>query len=302
MVEKKEQHFVPKSYLAAWSDPETPAKQTPYVHTFLKDGSGHKRKSPSNVFWMPDLYTRFAPNGERDLSIEDWLCGVEGRFVQARNHVLNGNNPDEDCIADIFLFVSTMITRIPRQIERFQTFWKRIETVASDITINPNAKPIPSLNRHEESISLSMEDVRKAANDPMGTWFPITVAQHAEAMAQFYGLTILVRDDYPPFLTNDNPAATYDVRSEERRHPFRGGLSSPDLQIVMPASPSMAFHFKHSDERFLGIKKIDGRQVNEINFRTIIKSQERFVSDRADLDFVCLMLEFIRRKSDTTFK
>ena len=42
----KKQHAVPASYLAAWTDPETPAGHTPYVYIHTKDGAMVRKKAP----------------------------------------------------------------------------------------------------------------------------------------------------------------------------------------------------------------------------------------------------------------
>lgn len=69
MVANKNQHGVPDSYLQAWTDPSRPPHYEPFVNLFNLQGSEHRRRSPKNVFNMPDLYTIFSGE-ERDLSLE----------------------------------------------------------------------------------------------------------------------------------------------------------------------------------------------------------------------------------------
>jgi hypothetical protein len=54
VLKHKSQHFIPRSYLAAWRDPETPEGQEPYVWRFSKDGSQSKNKAPQNIFTETD--------------------------------------------------------------------------------------------------------------------------------------------------------------------------------------------------------------------------------------------------------
>jgi hypothetical protein len=40
--------------------PNKPELYEPFVHIFNRRGGEHRRKSPKNIFNMPDLYTIFA--------------------------------------------------------------------------------------------------------------------------------------------------------------------------------------------------------------------------------------------------
>jgi hypothetical protein len=56
-VKHKRQHYVPKSYLQAWCDPNCPPGQTPYVWVFSKGGGRVRKKSPEKLFRETDMYT-----------------------------------------------------------------------------------------------------------------------------------------------------------------------------------------------------------------------------------------------------
>ena len=104
MAKYKKQHYIPKCYLKAWCDPETPVDHTPYIWTFQKDTKTGKRKAPENIFHASDLYTIWDANGNRDLTIEHGFSGLEKLFsdirrkkISLRNHLRTKN---------ILLFVS----------------------------------------------------------------------------------------------------------------------------------------------------------------------------------------------------
>src|ERR1700704_3168622 len=84
----KAQHWIPKCYLRAWTDPNTPVGHNPYVHVFSKDGSASRKKSPENLFTETDLYTIHLPDGGRDLRLEQGLCGLEASFSTIRRDYL----------------------------------------------------------------------------------------------------------------------------------------------------------------------------------------------------------------------
>jgi len=81
MAEKKKQHIIPRCYLQAWCDPNTPAGQLPFIWRISKDGSSKQKRSPKKSFTATDMYTIQLPNGDRNLVIEDTLAKVETDFV-----------------------------------------------------------------------------------------------------------------------------------------------------------------------------------------------------------------------------
>src|SRR6266851_4585058 len=80
----KNQHWVPRCYLEAWCDPESPEGQEPYVWRWEKDGNARKRKAPNKIFTEKDLYTLKRPDGTRDLGLEHGLGGLESDFAKIR--------------------------------------------------------------------------------------------------------------------------------------------------------------------------------------------------------------------------
>src|SRR4051812_9275018 len=84
----KAQHWIPRSYAAAWVDPDKPAQHEPFLNIVTKDGSAVRRRAPENVFTETDLYTITLPNGARDLRLEHGLSQLEAAFVQVRRDFL----------------------------------------------------------------------------------------------------------------------------------------------------------------------------------------------------------------------
>lgn len=295
MTAKKNQHYVPKSYLAAWCDPEIPEGHEPYVHLFLRDGSGHKQKSPHNIFAMTDLYTSFGIDGNRDLTVEDAFSTLEGKFVSVRNGLLDGNDLTADDLSVLFTFTGAMMVRVPPQIEHMRRFWHRLYTIAADVRIVPGSKPLPIINPSSKQ-ALSLADVTETVRNPMGTWFPEAVKAHVDGLLEYFTVTILLNETDTPFVTSDNPAVRFDTLHERRETIFRGGLSSPGMEVTLPASPRMALLFQHGSGYLLGYRYADANDVADINMRTIAFAEERFVTDRADPSFVQAVTELIRQK------
>lgn len=294
MVAKKDQHFVPRSYLAAWCDPETPKDREPYVHLFLRDGSGHRRKAPRNIFAMPDLYTGLGAAGERDLTVEDAFSILEGRFVAVRRRLLEGEDLADEDVSVLFTFAGAMMARTPPRIAHVRQFWERVQTVASSVRVVPGAKPLPTLGR-TAGRGMRLADLAEVVRNPMGTWFPEAVKAHVDGLVQFYGVTILFNETGTPFVTSDNPAVQFDTHHDRRKMLFRGGLASPAVEVTLPASPTLALVFRHGPRPLHGYRFADAEDVFDINMRTILFASERFVVDRADAGFVATITEAVRR-------
>jgi hypothetical protein len=84
----KRHHWVPKCYLGAWADQNTPVGFTPYVHVFPKEGGESMRRAPAKLFRETDLYTISLPDGRRDLRLEKGLSGLEKDFTEIRKEFL----------------------------------------------------------------------------------------------------------------------------------------------------------------------------------------------------------------------
>lgn len=91
-MKHKKQHWIPKSYLKAWCDLNTPPYQTPYVWVFPREGGEGKNKSPKNLFYESEMYTIIEKDGERDLYLEKILSEIENQFTSVRRKVLYKKN------------------------------------------------------------------------------------------------------------------------------------------------------------------------------------------------------------------
>lgn len=286
-MKHKDQHWVPRSYLEARVDPETPDNYKPYVHLFNRTGQAHKKKSPAKVLHMPHLYTIF--NGaSRDLSIEHTFGQWEDAFIKVRKKIeLDADLAEED-VADLYVFAGALMVRPPHYIEHFAGQWRDIVARARTIKVNPNVKPLPSLT---QGPSLSLDEAQRYGDDPMGTWFLDNLATTIDVLAKRFGIDVLVNQSEHPFLTGDNPAVTYHPPVSERFRLMPRGLGSPGCEVTLPISPRYALLFRHKEPTLHNYLVADWETVFEMNFRTITRAKETIVSDREDLYFVKTILD-----------
>jgi Protein of unknown function (DUF4238) len=114
MMDNKDQHWIAISYLMGWADPNRPEHYEPFVHLFDRQGGDHRRRSPANIFSMPELYTIFR-GAERDLSLERHFGRLERDFVRARKVIESDSQGGPDEIAAVYGFVAAMLARPPHR-------------------------------------------------------------------------------------------------------------------------------------------------------------------------------------------
>jgi Protein of unknown function (DUF4238) len=289
-----DQHWVPKSYLQAWTDPNRPAHYEPFVHLFNRQGGEHRRRSPKNIFNMPDLYTIFV-GAERDLSLERHFSRFEGEFVRVRGLIETAGYGGSSEVASLYAFVAAMLARPPHKIEGTKQQWSSIVAKARTVRIDPNVPPIPTLGRRGPGFTL--DEAQRLVDDPMGTWFPHSLNAHIRALTERFGCDMLINGSPHPFLTSDNPAVIYFPPVEDGRHLPPRGLGSPGCEITMPVSPTHTLRFTHKPPGVHDWIVLDWEGVFEINFRTITRAHTTIVSDRPDLFFVQTILDLVAEVS-----
>jgi len=133
-MEHKDQHTVPRSYLQAWCDPNTPTCHIPYVWRFEKDGDGQRRKAPENIFTEREMYTLVGPDGARDLTLERSLAGIEEAFAKLRDTVLERRAPisSEGKFA-LCAFVGAMSTRTVGMRDHWRRQWQQTLDIGEEI-------------------------------------------------------------------------------------------------------------------------------------------------------------------------
>lgn len=286
MVKNRKQHTAPNCYLKAWVDPETPPNQTPYVHLFDLHGGSPRRKNPAKILRMPDLYTIFR-EGERDLRIEEFFSKVESDFVRVRRLIEAQQLGTGGDAADLCAFVGVMIARPPHRIDFMKEQWASIAKKMREIRVNidPAIPPIRSLS---SGPSTNLAQVQEHADNPMGTWFPDTVATYIEAVSSRFGCDVLVNETVEhSFLTSDSPAVIYHPPvSDPRFRLIPRGLGSPGCEITLPVSPRFALLFRHKAPGIHALIHADWECVFEVNHRTITGARETIISDKPDIYFV----------------
>ena len=282
----KRQHWVPRSYLASWCDPDTPPGQEPYVWLFQKDGTNVKRRAPDNIFHETDLYT-IDVGGQRDLTLEHGLSTVESQFVRIRNEVLRRRQPlsDEDVVW-LLIFIAAAKARTRAMRDHMQEQWsgmlKKLDRFKDEVEqATPEkrarilaAAPLASSDRES---GIPYEAVKEMAEKPLQTALPMFISSQVQAFRRMK-LGILFHDFKPGFVTSDNPCVWFDPESYKYPPLFRSpGLAMPTVEVTLPISPRQMVILSHQDALNGYIPLYQSAVVNELNRRSRFLCDEHFV-------------------------
>jgi hypothetical protein len=270
-MERGKQHWVPSSYLEEWCDPECPSGYTPYLWRFLKGESTGQRKAPSTIFRETDFYTINGPQGERDLSLENWLGTMENRFRHIRDGTIAHSEPLEAEEKVWFCaFVAAMHFRTRAQRDALQQQWGHALEIMEDLK-QVFERMTPEERRNQRRIeplggttgeSLSMAEVQRLADKPIQRMLPSIVRQDLPVLSRM-NLTIFTTDDDIGFVTSDNPCAWLDPE-RPRKPPSRSCPGPKTYLAIRPRLPSRtaattrqgqsAAPFFRADEKDRGVR------------------------------------------------
>jgi Protein of unknown function (DUF4238) len=282
----KGQHWIPKSYLRAWIDPQVPAGQTPYVNLFSRDGKIVKRKSPSNIFKESDLYTIDLTSSGRDLRLEHNLGRLEAEFALLRDGVMTKRHKiTDDGLITLSIFAAAMHVRTPMMRDHHSRFWHDVLDLYEIYTRNvePQKVRTEAASYGSERQGMSLEQVQRMVDQTLQCMLLPFIRAEAKSLSGMQ-LLILCTDNDPGFITSDAPVVWYDPDGNGngcvRRSP---SFRDPKLEISVPVSPSQSLLFSHGRRQVCYVDVQDDAVV-EINARTRFHCNNHFVVRRAYLE------------------
>lgn len=286
-MKHKTQHWIPQSYLAAWTDPDVPDGQEPFVWVVPKDGGTPRKKAPKNLFAESDMYTIHLPDGSRDLSLEHGLSDLESRFATIRREVLETRGEiDEEARLVVAAFTAAMHARTPKQRDHWQAQWQGL---LDDMDAMQRAMLAKSPKERAEFAraigpiqtsgpSMSHDDVRRLAKEPL----QVTLAAQidAEVGALFaMDCALMYTDADPGFITSDAPCIWWDAEARNRPWPYNAvGVAFPTIEILLPVSPHCALMLNRKGRS--GYFDLTEPLVDEFNRYVRAYANESFVVQR----------------------
>jgi hypothetical protein len=275
--EHKSQHFVARTYLKSWCDPETPDRMEPYVWVFDGDGSHGRPKAPKKLFQGTDFYTIPIPNGGRDLVLEHRLQELEDQFARIRDEKLVPERPvTAEEGAYLFAFMIAMSFRTEAHRERRRAEWRQVLEAmerAAQLTNEQGRSPTVrfSFSPDPDAHSLSIDDVSKIVERPMQYLLPTEIATYLPLMAGM-GMMVMRTDDPIGFISSDDPCIWLNDKMNAGPPVIRD-LGA--FGILMPLSPQQMLFLNPATSCYGRATSLDF--VNKLNRMTVAHASAEIV-------------------------
>lgn len=239
----KKQHYIPKVYLAAWCDPDTPSQMQPYVWVFDRAGGLGKKRAPHKIFTETDFYTISRPDGSRDLKIEHALSKVErGLKNLTTNFIARRRQLPSPQKTKLIEFIAAMHGRTPQTRDIQLRLWKskldaallQKHKLRDSVVLQSSHKAAAA--HYGASSQTSLDTLRKAIESPMQYLVP---GAFNEALPALSRMTITVFfTDLPSFITSDCPVTWFDPTVPRAKYlTHETSLSDDGIEVTMPLSP-----------------------------------------------------------------
>jgi len=274
----RSQHYIPRSYLSAWCDPNTPSGMQPFVWTFDPSGGVGRKRAPQNLFTETDIYTIFRPDGSRDLRIEFELSKLEqGLKRLITDFVASHRQLPRLRQSQLIAFIAAMHGRTPEAREIQRTLWQ--QTLDAD-----EAKTIaPGSTAHSGA---ELRSLRKAVASPMQFLLPGAMMDGLPAFSEMT-MTIMCSVE-PGFITSDSPVTWFDPTvPRERFLTHKSSLADPGIEVAMPLSPRHTIILHHPMTRVekpVRYVRASATTVAALNRRTAHYANKALVSWKDGFD------------------
>lgn len=289
----KKQHYIPKVYLAAWCDPETPSRMQPYVWMLDPAGGPGKKRAPHKLFSETEIYTISRPDGSRNLKIEHALSRVEqGLNDLIANYIAQCRQLPNPRKTKLIEFIAAMHGRTPQTRDIQLGLWKsKLDVALQQEQSLEDSTPSPTSQEDEvvqsgASSRPSMDTLRRAIESPMQYLVP---GAFKEAMPALSRMSITVFcTDLPSFITSDSPVTWFDPTVPRDKYlTHETSLSDDGIEVTMPLSPrhSIMLHnprIPHTGS--VSYKSACPRTVVALNRRTAHFADKKIVSWKDGFD------------------
>ena len=278
---------MPKSYIAAWVDPECPDGHEPYVWVFPRDGGPPKARPPAKVCKENNIYTIPMPDGGRDLRLEHGLQTLEDAFARTRRDFIEPQKPIPVVPrVKLIAFLVALKWRTPQARAHIREQWGRVLDTAEDLeqrmkTSTPEQRRAMALvgGGSTGGPSMGIEDVRRIVEQPLQTLMPAHLRTETPLLAKLK-LTVLCATGHQRFITSDSPVVWHDPEGFKRPPMWRGpALMYDTVEITMPLSPTRLLLLSHRHELWDYIDVGDD-VVTEVNRRTRAFADLEFIGQR----------------------
>lgn len=286
------QHYVPRAYLAEFTDPNTPRGHEPFLWVFEREEEAPYRRAPHKVAVKRDYYTATV-DGEREDAVEEMLSQIEGKAIPVIRDLARGGDPSalgEDERQALSLFLGFLETRVPkfRQMVEKTTgdIMKMVSRVSAEHPEDFERTIREAARKKGEPPPADIEAVRRfalsgeyeVAVDPLMS-LQMMLSQGPKIAEFAYGFEwrVLEAPVGEVFITSDTPLVR--VATEPPPARWMGvGWFTPSMEATFPLSPAACLLV--SLHRPTGREQITAERVREVNRRTAAFAEREVYSSR----------------------
>lgn len=264
MAEQAAQHVIPSCYLKDWCDPNTPTGESPYIWRISRDGATKRRRSPEKSFRSNNRYTIKLPNGDRDLTVENTLGGLENKFVSIRTRIRRQETLTTRDRANLCLFTAAMQARTLRAGDHWRGSQQKHHDVVVSMEQQHNLEPIAS-SKLAQIVETAPQDMVMLSLEMQA---PLYFGMH---------MSVFITDDPIGFITSDTPCVWFNPKAHTMPPMYRtSGLIQRDIEVSLPLTPHHLLFISHKEFPFY--VKIRSAIVDEMNRLRRAYCTEEFVS------------------------
>jgi hypothetical protein len=283
-MDHKNQHWIPRSYLKAWCDPE---RRDKVVHRYAPDGAYLDWRPYSRIFSADDLYT-VDVEGTRDVRTEKVFKVIEDEFLRVRRAIESGNPWPAMSKQALAWFIAATRNRSPAERDHWQSFKDQIVEIGDEVEAALKRASKEERQRiarasigglRDPSRSMTMEEARSAAAEPFGRWVLRHTRIEAELLKKM-SFAVLKAPEGVGFITSDNPVVWHDPLPCDGRLRHIG-LDYRLIEVSMPISPRFCLLFDHLGQD--SSCDIDQSTVDMFNDRTLRQCEKYFIANSGDL-------------------
>ena len=242
------QHWVPRSYLSPWADPQTTGKN-PLVWALHIKERRLFHPSVTNIFAETHMYSVTKDDGTRDTSLEEGLAKLEREFVDARDRFESGIDTGQDDEGVFVMYTATMHARSKYMRDHHRSQWQealdRMDEMEKAIQKKGEAAFSRVLGPSDPSKVITREDIEHVVGNTAAVIVPIFAKVEARVFSQM-NRAVLVARGTETFITSDRPCAWLDNELPLRGFFQPSPLMSKGLEVYLPISPRHCFVWSHS--------------------------------------------------------
>lgn len=230
------------------------------------------------------MYTIHVEGGDRDLTIENSLSGLESEFTNIRENKLANCEPLalEERVA-LCAFVAAMQARSQAHRDHWSQQWgqvaKRMEQIAEamkDVPRDERHRMLPLTPSSTSGQPMTYSDVKELEKSHLQNNLISTIQMMIPILFRM-DMVVFCTSSLPGFITSDKPCVWYDSEAHKRPPMFREpALGYRTTEVTLPVSPQQLLNLNW--QGISGYIKMEGSElVEEFNRRTRFGANNEFV-------------------------